>query len=91
MVGTATAAVHGAGSPPGEVVLRTVQLSKCYGGRLAVDQLSLEVRRGGHCADAAARRAGIALMGGDVVSLLRPPTGGPHPLPSPLRFGGCHR
>jgi hypothetical protein len=62
----------------GEVVLRTVQLSKRYGDRLAVDQLSLAVRRGGHCADVAARRAGIALMGGGAVSLLRPPTGGPH-------------
>ncbi len=30
----------------GEVVLRTVQLSKRYGDRLAVDQLSLDVRRG---------------------------------------------
>src|SRR5260370_32088520 len=30
----------------GEVVLRTVRLSKGYGDRLAVDQLSLDVRRG---------------------------------------------
>src|SRR5262252_5385816 len=39
----------GAGSiaqRPGETVLRTLNLSKQYGTRLAVDQLNLEVRRG---------------------------------------------
>src|SRR5262245_12039162 len=30
----------------GDVALRTINLSKRYGARLAVDQLSLEVRRG---------------------------------------------
>src|SRR5438045_174004 len=34
------------GSPSDEVVLRTRNLSKHYGARLAVDQLNLEVRRG---------------------------------------------
>ena len=40
------------GNPPvaraqgGDVALRTINLSKRYGTRLAVDQLSLEVRRG---------------------------------------------
>ena len=34
------------GSPSGEVVLRTRNLSKHYGKRLAVDNLNLEVRRG---------------------------------------------
>jgi len=35
-----------AGSPSGEVVLRTRNLSKHYGKRLAVDNLNLEVKRG---------------------------------------------
>ncbi len=42
----ATVNAHASGSPGGEVVLRTQQLSKQYGKRLAVDALDLEIHHG---------------------------------------------